>query len=108
MVCRIKNWHTFKSLLICNSSYHDSVWYAELRIGILLKVCRFVIRHITQIESETETEANFTQDSEIFTQSHSLARFSIEQIFFTFVRLFRNNRADPNAKSNSGSATELS
>ena len=32
------------------------VWYAELRIGILLKVCRFVIRHITQTDTETETE----------------------------------------------------
>ena len=55
-VCRIKNRHTFKSLPICNSSYHDLVWYAELRIGILLKVCRFVIRHITQTDTETETE----------------------------------------------------
>ena len=41
---------------ICNSSYHDLVWYAELRIGILLKVCRFVIRHITQTDTEMETE----------------------------------------------------
>ena len=55
-VCRIKNRHTSKSLPICNSSYHDLVWYAELRIGILLKVCRFVIRHITQTDTETETE----------------------------------------------------
>ena len=79
-VCRIKNRQTFKSmpilnsayhavkydelrigillknLPICNSSYHDLVWYAELRIGILLKVCRFVIRHITQTDTETETE----------------------------------------------------
>ena len=55
-VCRIKNRHTFKNLPICNSSYHDLVWYAELRIGILLKVCRFVIRHITQTDTETETE----------------------------------------------------
>ena len=44
---------------ILNSSYH-AVKYAELRIGILLKVCRFVIRHITQTETQTETEANFT------------------------------------------------
>ena len=55
-VCRIKNRHTFKNLPICNSSYHDAVKYAELRIGILLKVCRFVIRHITQTDTETETE----------------------------------------------------
>ena len=55
-VCRIKNRQTFKSLPICNSSYHDLVWYAELKISILLKVCRFVIRHITQTDTETETE----------------------------------------------------
>ena len=59
MVCRIKNQQTFKSMPILNSSYHYSVWHAELRIGILLKVCRFVIRHITQTETETLTEANF-------------------------------------------------
>ena len=45
-VCRIKNRQTFKSMPILNSAYH-AVKYAELRIGILLKVCRFVIRHIT-------------------------------------------------------------
>ena len=44
-VCRIKNRQTFKSMPILNSAYH-AVKYAELRIGILLKVCRFVIRHI--------------------------------------------------------------
>ena len=55
-VCRIKNRHTFKSMPILNSAYH-AVKYAELRIGILLKVCRFVIRHITQTQTETETEA---------------------------------------------------
>ena len=79
-VCRIKNRQTFKSMPILNSAYHavkyaelrigillkicrfvirpyhDLVWYAELRIGILLKVCRFVIRHITQTDTETETE----------------------------------------------------
>ena len=43
-VCRIKNRHTFKSMPILNSAYH-AVKYAELRIGILLKVCRFLIRH---------------------------------------------------------------
>ena len=59
MVCQIKNRHTFKSLPICNLSYHDPVWYTELRIGILLKVCRFVIHHITQTKTEMETEANF-------------------------------------------------
>ena len=69
-VCRIKNRHTFrilpilnsayfKSMPILNSSYH-AVKYAELRIGSILKVCRFVIRHITQTETQTETEANFT------------------------------------------------
>ena len=52
---RIKNRHTFKSMPILNSSYH-AVKYAELRIGILLKVCRFVIRHITQTQTQTETE----------------------------------------------------
>ena len=45
-VCRIKNRQTFKSMPILNSAYHV-VKYAELRIGIFLKVCRFVIRHIT-------------------------------------------------------------
>ena len=45
-VCRIKNRQTFKSMPILNSAYH-AVKYAELRISILLKVCRFVIRHIT-------------------------------------------------------------
>ena len=45
-VCRIKNRQTFKSMPILNSAYFTA-WYAELRIGILLKVCRFVIRHIT-------------------------------------------------------------
>ena len=55
-VCRIKNRHTFKSMPILNSAYH-AVKYAELRIGILLKVCRFVIRHITQTQTETQTEA---------------------------------------------------
>ena len=54
-VCRIKNRQTFKSMPILNSAYH-AVKYAELRIGILLKVCRFVIRHITQTQTETETE----------------------------------------------------
>ena len=46
-------------LPILNSSYH-AVKYAELRIGSILKVCRFVIRHITQTETQMETEANFT------------------------------------------------
>ena len=53
MVCRIKNRHTFKSLPILNSAYFTE--------------CRFVIRHITQTDTETETEANFTHiyESEI-------------------------------------------
>ena len=46
MVCRIKNRHTFKSLPILNSAYFTE--------------CRFVIHHITQTDTETETEANFT------------------------------------------------
>ena len=46
MVCRIKNRHTFKSLPILNLAYFTE--------------CRFVIRHITQTDTETETEANFT------------------------------------------------
>ena len=46
MVCRIKNRHTFKSLPILNSAYFTECW--------------FVIRHITQTDTETETEANFT------------------------------------------------
>ena len=46
MACRIKNRHTFKSLPILNSAYFTE--------------CRFVIRHITQTDTETETEANFT------------------------------------------------
>ena len=54
-VCRIKNRQTFKSMPILNLAYH-AVKYAELRIGILLKICRFVIRHITQTDTETETE----------------------------------------------------
>ena len=43
-VCRIKNRQTFRSMPILNSAYFTA-WYAELRIGILLKVCRFLIRH---------------------------------------------------------------
>ena len=50
---------------ILNSSYH-AVKYAELRIGSILKVCRFVIRHITQTETQTETEANFTHQENRF------------------------------------------
>ena len=49
MVCRIKNRHTFKSLPILNSAYFTE--------------CQFVIRHITQTDTETETEANFTHCS---------------------------------------------
>ena len=45
-VCRIKNRYTFKSMPILNSAYFTE--------------CRFVIRHITQTDTETETEANFT------------------------------------------------
>ena len=41
-VCRIKNRHTFKSMPILNSAYFTE--------------CRFVIRHITQTETQTETE----------------------------------------------------
>ena len=74
-VCRIKNRHTFrilpilksayfKSMPILNSSYH-AVKYAELRIGSILKVCRFVIRHITQTETQMETEANFTHPNQV-------------------------------------------
>ena len=37
-VCRIKNRQTFKSMPILNLAYH-AVKYAELRIGILLKIC---------------------------------------------------------------------
>ena len=79
-VCRIKNRHTFrilpilnsayfKSMPILNSSYH-AVKYAELRIGSILKVCRFVIRHITQTETQTETEANFTHQKNIYTSQN--------------------------------------
>ena len=45
-VCQIKNRHTFKSMPILNSAYFTE--------------CGFVIRHITQTDTETETEANFT------------------------------------------------
>ena len=83
-VCRIKNRHTFrilpilksayfKSMPILNSSYH-AVKYAELRIGSILKVCRFVIRHITQTETQTETEANFTHSS---TKKKSSKKFTV-------------------------------
>ena len=41
-VCRIKNRHTFRILPILNSAYFTE--------------CRFVIRHITQTETQTETE----------------------------------------------------
>ena len=58
---------------ILNSSYH-AVKYAELRIGSILKVCRFVIRHITQTETQTETEANFT---------HLFFTFNSIQIFLS-------------------------
>ena len=82
-VCRIKNRHTFrilpilksayfKSMPILNLSYH-AVKYAELRIGSILKVCRFVIRHITQTETQTETEANFTHEgTALLTRMHSI------------------------------------
>ena len=98
-VCRIKNRQTFKSmpilnsayhavkyaelrigillknLPICNSSYHDSVKYAELRIGILLKICRFVILHITQTDTETETELLRRHGlSELYRRSSILSR----------------------------------
>ena len=53
MVCRIKNRHTFKSLPILNSAYFTE--------------CRFVIRHITQTDTETETEANFTHPASSLT-----------------------------------------
>ena len=45
--------------------------YAELRIGRLLKVCRFVIRHITQTDTETETEANFTHSDNNSRQNYT-------------------------------------
>ena len=41
-VCRIKNRHTFRILPILKSAYFTE--------------CRFVIRHITQTETQTETE----------------------------------------------------
>ena len=50
--------------MVCRFTNRHSVKYAELRIGILLKVCRFVIRHITQTQTETLTEANFTHVGE--------------------------------------------
>ena len=59
MVCRIKNRHTFKSLPILNSAYFTE--------------CRFVIRHITQTDTETETEANFTH--EMFVVIHVLLQY---------------------------------
>ena len=61
MVCRIKNRHTFKSLPILNSAYFTE--------------CRFVIHHITQTDTETETEANFTHITEAF-GSKKLSLFS--------------------------------
>ena len=109
-VCRIKNRHTFrilpilksayfKSMLILNSSYH-AVKYAELRIGSILKVCRFVIRHITQTETQTETEANFTHpcrwlDCQLFAHSlpfcvnlplkdHKTFMNDVENLIFSF------------------------
>ena len=55
VIWRITNRHTFRILPILNSAYFTA-WYDELRIGILLKyadlrigsilkVCRFLIRH---------------------------------------------------------------
>ena len=59
-VCRIKNRHTFRILPILNSAYFKSmpildssyhaVKYAELRIGSILKVCRFVIRQSLKLK----------------------------------------------------------
>ena len=71
MVCRIKNRHTFKSLPILNSAYFTE--------------CRFVIRHITQTDTETETEANFThrklkQDTRTIQMLHILKKVIVVHI----------------------------
>ena len=69
-VCQIKNRQTFRSMPILNSAYFTA-WYAKLKNRHTFKSlpilnssyfteCRFVIRHITQTDTETETEANFT------------------------------------------------
>ena len=98
-VCRIKNRHTFrilpilnsayfKSMPILNSSYH-AVKYAELRIGSILKVCRFVIRHITQTETQTETEANFTHPWLYQSVQNSLT-FPWLENSFSFFQVFQS------------------
>ena len=48
VIWRITNRQTFRSMPILNSAYFTA-WYAELRIGILLKVCRFLIRHTLKV-----------------------------------------------------------
>ena len=50
MVCKISLSFRFRISLSDMTNYksaYHAVKYAELRIGILLKICRFVIRHIT-------------------------------------------------------------
>ena len=67
---------------------NDSVSYDELRIGSILKVCRFIIRHITQTETQTETEANFTHIFSVFTECLSIIimkQVSTHVIHFRFV-----------------------
>ena len=89
---------------IFNSAYFTA-WYAKLRIGILLKVCRFlirilnsayftecrfVIRHITQTDTETETEANFTHThtpTHRWGSLHSLQIFKQNQIILICSKL---------------------
>ena len=103
-VCRIKNRHTFrilpilksayfKSMPILNSSYH-AVKYAELRIGSILKVCRFVIRHITQTETQTETEANFTHQKKLLRRmkTPNVNILNSDGILALFMKIF-NSRA---------------
>ena len=64
MVCRIKNRHTFKSLPILNSAYFTE--------------CRFVIRHITQTDTETETEANFTHHCNVISSGTYLGSHMVK------------------------------
>ena len=69
MVCRIKNRHTFKSLPILNSAYFTE--------------CRFVIRHITQTDTETETEANFTHAFKSYYLANFLLKLHENEINWT-------------------------
>ena len=72
-VCRIKNRHTFKSMPILNSAYFTE--------------CRFVIRHITQTETQTETELLRRHSMIIFKPCSHVTFFKNGPFFFSIVSM---------------------